>query len=94
MNIAVLTLHLHLPMCQSLKEKRSRIKPLLYRIHKEFNLSTAEIGLNDHWQEGMVACALVSNDANHAHRVLQQVVEFIPTCFPDLEIIDCHIENI
>lgn len=94
MAIALLTLHLHLPGCQSLKEKRSRLKPLLSRIHKRFNVSAAEIGLNDRWHEGMIGCALVSNDNGHAHRAMQQVVEFIPANFPDLEIIDFRIENL
>jgi len=94
MTIAILTLHLHFPQCQSLKEKRSRLKPLLNRIHKEFNVSAAEVGLNDHWQEGLITCALVSNNNHFTHKVLQRVVEFIPEHFPDLEIIDFRIENI
>ncbi len=94
MTVALLTIHLHLACCHSLKDKRSRIKPLLSRIHREFNVSVAEIGLNDIWQEVLLGCALVSSDNGHAHRVLQRVLEFIPTHFPDLEIIDFRIENI
>lgn len=94
MTVALLTIHLHLPGCTSLKHKRSRLKPLLSRIHREFNVSAAEIGLNDHWQEGLIGCALVSNDNGHAHRALQRVVAFIPENWPDLEIIDFRIENL
>jgi hypothetical protein len=94
MTIAYLTLHLHLPDCQSLKDKRSRIKSLLSQLHKKFNVSAAEIGLNDRWQECLVGCALVSNDNGHAHRALQRVVEFIPAYFPNIEIIDFRIENV
>lgn len=93
MSIALLTIHLHLPGCSSLKQKRSRLKPLLNRIHKEFNVSTAEIGLNDHWQESLIGCAMVSNDNNHTHRVLQHVAAFIPENWPDLEIINFRIEH-
>jgi tripartite-type tricarboxylate transporter receptor subunit TctC len=35
--IATLTIHLHLPTCTSLKEKRGRIRPLIARLHREFN---------------------------------------------------------
>jgi len=42
--IGTLTFHLHLPGCASLKEKRSRLKPLLARLHRQFNVSTAEMG--------------------------------------------------
>lgn len=93
MTLALLTIYLHLPGCSSLKQKRSRLKPLLSRIHKEFNVSAAEIGLNDHWQESVIGCALVSNENAHAHRVLQRIVGFLPENWPDLEIIEFHIEN-
>jgi len=33
--IATLTIHLHLPACASLKEKRGRIQPLIARLHRE-----------------------------------------------------------
>ena len=35
--IATLTIHLHLPGCTSLKEKRGRIKPLMSRLRREFS---------------------------------------------------------
>ncbi len=31
--LAALTIHLYLPACTSLKEKRGRIKPLISRLH-------------------------------------------------------------
>ena len=45
--LATLTIHLHLPACSSLKEKRGRIKPLMARLHREFNVSVAEMDLQD-----------------------------------------------
>ena len=68
MSIGILTLEIHLPGCMSLKEKRSRLKPLLARLHREFNISAAEVDRNDSWQETILACALVSNDPNHTQR--------------------------
>lgn len=94
MTIALLTLHLHLSDSHSLKEKRGQIKSLLSRLHKHFNVSAAEIGLNDLWQECLIGCALVANDNGHAHRALQQVVDYIPAFFPNFEIIEFRIENI
>jgi uncharacterized protein YlxP (DUF503 family) len=94
MPIALLNLHLKLPACSSLKEKRSRIRPVLARLHREFNVSTAEIDLLDHWQEAILACALVSNDAAQCQRVLQSVLEFTEKQFGDVEIFDHRIEII
>jgi uncharacterized protein len=49
--VSLLTLKLTLPGCGSLKQKRSLLSPILARLHKEFNLSVAEIGLQDFWKQ-------------------------------------------
>jgi uncharacterized protein YlxP (DUF503 family) len=94
MRIGVLTLELQIPGCTSLKEKRSRLKPLLSRLHREFNISAAEIGHQDAWQAAVLACAVVSNDAAHSQRVLQQVVAWLESNWPDVEIVEDKIEII
>jgi uncharacterized protein YlxP (DUF503 family) len=94
MSIGLLTLHLQLPGVSSLKEKRRRIKPLLARLHKEFNVSVAEIERQDAWQETVIACTLVSNDHGYTQRALQQVLDFTERTWPDLPVLDYHIELI
>jgi Protein of unknown function (DUF503) len=56
MSIGVLTLQLQLPGCKSLKEKRSRLKPLIARLHREFNISVAEVSHQDIWDEATIGC--------------------------------------
>src|SRR5574340_220255 len=92
MTVGLLTVHARLPGCASLKEKRSLIKPLLTRLHREFNISTAEDGLNDHWQQTIILCALAANDAAYAQKALQAVLSFIEEHYPNFEIIDHSIE--
>lgn len=94
MSIAILTLQINLPECASLKDKRSHIKPLLSRLHREFNVSAAEIDHLDQWKSAVIACSVVSNDANHNYRLLQKIVVFIIDRWPDLTIIDHQIELI
>ena len=94
MTIGILTLHLFLPGCTSLKEKRSRIKPALARLHREFNISVAEVERMDMWQEAVIACALISNDRDYTQRALQSVKDFLSAHWPDLEILDFHVEII
>ena len=94
MTLGVLTLQLHIPGCSSLKEKRSRLKPLLSRLHKEFNISVAEMDHNDAWREAAIACALVSNDQVQAQRALQQVIKWIETYWPDVQVETEHLEII
>ena len=92
MSIGYLTLHLLLPGCTSLKEKRSRLKPLIARLHREFNISVAEMDCLDSWQESILGCSLVSNDARHTQRSLQKIVEWVETYWPDVSLVDDHIE--
>ncbi len=94
MSIGVLTLYFLIPGSTSLKEKRGRIKPVIARLHREFNLSVAEIDHQDHWKEATLACALISNDNRHNESALQNVVNYFESNWPDLELVDQRIELI
>ncbi len=94
MALGLLTLHLHLPGCVSLKEKRSRLKPLLARLHHEFNISVAEMDRQDAWQDAVIACAMISNNDGYTQRALQEIVRWVEMSWPDAELIDDHIEII
>lgn len=90
--VGILTLQLLLPGCTSLKEKRSRLKPLLSRLHREFNISSAEIDFQDQWQQAIIACTVVSNQKVFNEQVLHKVTGFIETHFDTLEILNQEIE--
>ncbi|MDX1436198.1 MAG: DUF503 domain-containing protein [Anaerolineales bacterium] len=92
MVIGVLILEIQLPGCQSLKEKRGRLKPLLARLHREFNVSASEVDLNDSWQLSLIACSTVSNNRAHTTRSLQKIVTWMDVHWPDATIIDDRIE--
>ncbi|MBW8009854.1 MAG: DUF503 domain-containing protein [Chloroflexi bacterium] len=92
MALGVLTLHIHLPGCASLKEKRGRLKPLITKLQREFNLSVAEINYHDVWQDAVIACALVSNDHKHNQRSLQNVARWVDDSWPDVSVVDDKIE--
>lgn len=91
MHVHVLSLELHLPGCSSLKEKRSRLKPLLAALHKNFNVSAAEIDHQDAHQSAVLACAVVSNSGKHGDKVLSKIPDWIEQRFPDLQIVDDQI---
>jgi uncharacterized protein len=92
--IGLLTVHLHLPACASLKEKRGRIKPLIARLHREFNVSVAEVDLLDKWQETVIACAMVGNERGHLESALQGVAKWVEGNWPDGDVIEEKIEII
>ena len=94
MIIGACTVELHLPGKRSLKEKRSAIKPLLQRLRKEFNLSTAEVEHHEVWQSSQIVLVTVSTDAGHAQRLLERAVRWIEKHRPDLSVVDWQIEII
>lgn len=94
MPVGLLILHFFLPGCTSLKEKRGRIKPILARLHREFNISVAEVDRQDAWQEAVLACALVSNDPGFIQKSLQEVIHFVEKSWPDENLLDHSIEII
>jgi uncharacterized protein YlxP (DUF503 family) len=77
MIVGICQIRLRLPGVRSLKEKRSVLKPLVLRLRQRYNVSVAEVGEQDKWQVAKLAVACVSTDGNCAHRLLEQVLEFI-----------------
>lgn len=92
MPLGLLTVQLQLPGCSSLKEKRGRLRPLLTRLHRQFNVSAAEMDHLDVWGEAVIACALVGNDTVHVQRSLQQVAHWIESSWLDVDVVSDEIE--
>ena len=90
--IATLTIHLHLPGCSSLKEKRGHIKPLISRLHREFNVSVAEMDLQDKWQEAVIGCAMLGNDHGFLESALQNVAKWVEGHWTDDDVWETRIE--
>ncbi|MBP6179232.1 MAG: DUF503 domain-containing protein [Anaerolineales bacterium] len=92
--LATLTIHLRLPLCTSLKDKRGRIKPLMSRLRREFNVSVAEMDLQDKWDEAIIACAMINSDAVTLRQSLQSVAKWVESNWTDGDVWDMKIENV
>ena len=91
MIIGACELKLQIYEANSLKEKRHAIKSIIGRLKSRFNISIAEVGLNDSWQTTIVGFACVTNDSNHANEVISKVIKFIDGD-SRVEIIEYNIE--
>jgi len=94
MVIGACTIELYLPGVDSLKAKRSVLKGLVARLHKEFNVSCAELDHHDLWQSAQLGVAVISNDGAHVQRVLDNVVRWIEHYRPDVSVVDHTVEII
>lgn len=94
MIIGACSIELRIPGSHSLKGKRRVLKPLLSRLRREFNVSTAEVGYNDMWQTAEVALVTVANnDPGYVQRFLEKVVKWVEMHWPELQVVDWHIET-
>lgn len=94
MSVGILSLSIHLPDCHSLKEKRRLVKPIIARLHKEFNISVVEYDHHDTWQscELLIACA--ASRGNNVEQILGRVIAFYECHWPDLPLTHEKIEII
>jgi len=77
----------------SLKAKRQVVKSILGRVRSKFDVSIAEVDDQDKWQSCTIGFAVVSNEAGHAHTMLQTITDYVERLHL-AEVVDSHIEII
>ena len=75
MPVGLLTLELHIPDAQSLKDKRQVLRSLKDRLRREFNVAVAELDHQDTWQRSVIGVVTLSNEEKHVSEVLQKVLD-------------------
>lgn len=75
----------------SLKEKRQIVKSLIHRIQSRFNVSIAEVDLNDIWRRSVVGFACVTTSSRHANQMVNNIIKFIEND-NRVEIVNCETE--
>ena len=92
MVVGICTLELFLPGNDSLKDKRSVLKPLVVRMRREFNVSVAEVGEQDRWRSATLGVAAVSNDQAYVHGLFEMLVAWVESSHLAVEVVDWQIE--
>lgn len=92
MAVVALTLELLLPDCSTLKEKRSRLKPLLLALRREFNVAAAEMDAQDNHRRAVLGLVSLGNDGAFVERALAAIPAWIEVHRPDLQLMDHRLE--
>ena len=92
MFVGTCIISLELEGVRSLKEKRSIVKSIVARLHREFNLSVAEVDGQDAWGTAIIGLAAVGNDKAYLHGLLEKSVAGVETNRPDAPIAAYSIE--
>jgi uncharacterized protein YlxP (DUF503 family) len=83
MVVGLLTIEMHVPSSQSLKDKRAVLRRVKDRL-KKFNVAVSEVEHHDLWQRAALAVVTVSTDQPHADRELAAVADEIERVEPGL----------
>ncbi|MCL2421199.1 MAG: DUF503 domain-containing protein [Defluviitaleaceae bacterium] len=67
----------YIPHANSLKDKRQVRRSLIDKVKHKFNVSVAEVDTQDVHQTLTIGIAVVSGDAGHAGRSLDEIVRFM-----------------
>lgn len=75
MTVGLLTLKLQFPGCDTLKEKRHRLKGVIEKVRIRFNVSASEVDYHDLHQSALVAVAMVNSERPLIEQVFARVEE-------------------
>ncbi|HUC54193.1 MAG TPA: DUF503 domain-containing protein [Candidatus Cybelea sp.] len=74
MPVGLLTLELHIPDAQSLKDKRQVLRSLKDKLRRDFNVAVAELEHHEAWQRSVVGIVTISNEEKHVREMLEKVL--------------------
>jgi hypothetical protein len=87
-----LCVHLHLPS-DSLKGKRGIVKSIIARARQNFNVSAAEVDLQDVRDEAVLGFATVTEGRAAGRHLLDRLEEWLHDERPDVTIVAAEIEE-
>jgi len=91
MAVGLLSLDLHIPDSNSLKDKRRVLRRLLDQLHDQYNVSAAELGDHNIWRRSQIGIVCLSNDRAHTEQVLQSALGLVDRD-PRLEVLQATVE--
>ena len=91
MIVGTLRVRLAIREARSLKDKRQVVRSVKDRLRNHFNISIAEVAMQDDRQQAVLGVAMVSNETQHVRAALSQVVEAL-RCHPVAQMVDFELE--
>ena len=81
--IALLTLDIHIPHAQSLKDKRMIVRRVKDRLRSKFNVSVSEVDHQELWQRSQVSVVTVGSDDEYVRQTLKLALEEAERSVPE-----------
>lgn len=77
MNVLISRVELHLPLCQSLKAKRSVLVPIVVHLDQMAGVGAAEIEHQDLWQRATIGISVVGAPVSHQNQVMESIERYL-----------------
>jgi len=84
MALCYFEIKLDLPFSQSLKEKRGKVKSIIARTSIKFNVSIAEVDMNDVWKSALLGVSIVANDGKVFDGMINTLISYLEFNYPDI----------
>jgi uncharacterized protein YlxP (DUF503 family) len=75
MVIGLLSLDIHFPYSQSLKDKRKELNSLKGRIRQKYNIALAELDYQDTWQRTKIGIVTLNSQAGMVKDILTKILK-------------------
>jgi uncharacterized protein YlxP (DUF503 family) len=85
-HVLAVELDIRLPHCQSLKDKRAVLRPVLDGLRHRHPVAVSEVDHQDLWQRAAIGIAVVSATPSHAEEMMDGAERFVWS-FPELEVL-------
>lgn len=87
--VLAMAVDLQFPESQSLKEKRSLLRPVIEGARNRFSVSVAETDHQDTWQRSEIGFVVVSGEVRVAEEQMDEIERFVWS-FPELMVLNTH----
>jgi uncharacterized protein len=77
MLVGVAIFELHIEAAQSLKDKRAVVRSLREKLRSRYEISVAEVGMNELHQRARLGLAMVSSDSTSIEKLLASAMQFV-----------------
>jgi hypothetical protein len=91
--VGIVRIELHLPACQSLKDKRQIVRGLKDRIRERVHAAVAEVEHQELWQRAALGVSVVSGESHHVGEMLASVRRLVDGTF-GAELIDWQEQHV
>ena len=93
MRVAALRVEIHIPDPQSLKQKRSTLRPVVEGLRRLGSYSVAEVDRHDDWQRATLGIAVVAPDGHALGMHTDKIRRYLDSRL-DMEVLDVFASEV